>query len=200
MWMSHIASTGVSDGSGSGIPPHVMTPAAENCLVSSRCFSLTGLTHHHLQNRTFSFELQPTIMGRSAKIAKRPTRQQKTTSKVSKAASKPLPPPPPSPSPPADTEPKAQKKRKMMRAKAEKVSLALLGCRGPVISARPESIMLMPSRRDWAKPNPGNNLLNHAVPTQGIPNPLVDTQHGHTRCIMRPLLPYGPGRGPASSL
>jgi hypothetical protein len=64
-------------------------------------------------------------MGRSAKTAKRPSKQQKSVSKSARVNQKPLPPPP-SPLPVQHqegvTENKAVKKRRMMRAKAEKVS------------------------------------------------------------------------------
>ncbi|RXK40874.1 hypothetical protein M231_01722 [Tremella mesenterica] len=62
-------------------------------------------------------------MGRSAKITKRPTKKEKTTSKLAKINIKSLPPPPP---PPPTKGPEAgvsgPKKRKTLRVKAEKKS------------------------------------------------------------------------------
>ncbi len=62
-------------------------------------------------------------MGRSAKVAKRPSRKEKAASKSARAAAKPLPPRPLTPPLRDDGEgvSKGAKKRKMMRAKAEKV-------------------------------------------------------------------------------
>lgn len=65
-------------------------------------------------------------MGRSAKVAKRPTKKEKVASKTSKESRKPLPPPPP---PRVIVEkdegdgPKGMKKRRTMRAKVDQVSL-----------------------------------------------------------------------------
>ena len=61
-------------------------------------------------------------MGRSAKVAKRPTKKQKAASKIARAASKPLPPPPPrAVKDDGDAGLSGPKKRKMMRAKVDKV-------------------------------------------------------------------------------
>ena len=67
-------------------------------------------------------------MGRSAKVAKRPTRKEKVASKTARAAAKTVPPSPP-PSPPKrgkeEIRSKSAKKRKMLRAKVDKVRARL---------------------------------------------------------------------------
>jgi hypothetical protein len=64
-------------------------------------------------------------MGRSAKFAKRPSKQEKEAKKTSSAAAKPMPKPAPKQRE-SQPEPSGGKKRKMMRNKVEKVSNAMV--------------------------------------------------------------------------
>lgn len=87
----------------------------------------TEFSYLYIHTSTPAQRYKTTVtMGRSAKVFKKPTKKEKAVSKITKAASKPLPPPPPPPEPVVKEQPETTaskaKKRRLMRAKVEKVS------------------------------------------------------------------------------